>query len=96
MRTRVWPWALVERKEVQGLAFFQKFGLVFDSQKRPVRGKGRIFSLPIQWPSPVSFPRPGLLYLASCFETAYLSHSTRLLLKVIGLRLRVQGLHLLL
>lgn len=45
-----------------GLAFFQKSGLiVFDNQKKPVRGKRRIFSPPIQWPNPVSFSRPGLL-----------------------------------
>lgn len=35
-----------------GLAFFQKSGLDFDSQKRPVRGKGKIFSLSIQWLNP--------------------------------------------
>lgn len=74
------------RERSPGLAFFQKFGLVFDSQKRPVGGRGEASLYPSNG------PRPGLP-LATCFETACLSPSTRQLLKVTGLSLRVQGLH---
>lgn len=77
------------------LASSQQFGLVFDSQKRPVKGEEEdlLFST-----HPMALPflltRPGLLHpTLSCLETACLSDSTRQLLNVTGLGLRAQGLY---